>query len=191
MNSKKVHCVKVCLVKLVITGRPGVGKSTLFNSIVNTLRESGFKVGGIIAPEVRERGVRVGFKIINLLTGEEAWLARKDYVSTVKVGSYGVLVNEADELVRRALEDALKQADIIAIDEVGPMELKLPSFKPLLIKALDSAKPLLIVMHFNLNDRDIVSRLEKARKVILTFENREQYRKTLPREFLNVLKSTL
>lgn len=189
--SSRTHCTKVRSVRLVITGRPGVGKSTLFNSIVSALRESGFKVGGIIAPEIRERGTRIGFKIINLLTGEESWLARKNYVSTIKVGSYGVLVNEANELVRRALRDALEQADIIAIDEVGPMELKLPSFKPLLINALDSVKPLVLVIHFNLDDKDILSRLERAWKVVLTFENREHYRKTLPKEFLNVLKPTL
>ncbi|MEM0470086.1 MAG: NTPase [Desulfurococcaceae archaeon] len=178
-------------VRLVITGRPGVGKSTLFNTVVSTLRESNFRVGGIVAPEVREKGVRVGFKVVDLSTGEETWLARRGYVSPVKVGSYGVLVSEADELVQRALKGALEQADVIAVDEVGPMELKLPSFRSLLIRALDSTKPLVLVVHFNLGDRDILSRLEKAWRVVLTLENREQYRKTLPGELLRVLKSAL
>lgn len=177
--------------RLVITGRPGVGKSTLFNSIVNVLRENGYRIGGIIAPEVRDRGLRVGFKVVDLMSGEEAWLAKKGYVSTARVGSYGVLVDEADKLVKKALATAIEQADVIGLDEVGPMELKLPSFKPLLIRALDSNKPVILVAHFNLNDKDVLVRLEKARKVVLTPENRDYYRRVLPGEVLKAIKSVL
>lgn len=177
--------------RLIITGRPGVGKSTLFNSIVCVLRESGYRIGGIIAPEVRERGLRLGFKVIDLISGEEAWLAKKGYESVVRVGSYGVVVDEADKLVKKALTTAIERADIIGLDEVGPMELKLPSFKPLLIRILDSRKPAILVVHFNLSDRDILLRLEKARKVVLTPENREHYRRVLPGEVLEAIKSAL
>lgn len=177
------------MLKITITGRPGVGKSTLFSLVVDTLRNNGFVVGGIIAPEVREKtGRRVGFKVVDLLSGEEVWLAIRGYESTSRVGSYGVVVKEADELVRKALNEALTRADVVAIDEVGPMELKLPSFKPLLLKVLDSAKPTILVVHFNLGDRDILSRLRDAWRVVLTVENREQYRKTLPELVLKALK---
>ncbi|MGB9817287.1 MAG: NTPase [Desulfurococcaceae archaeon] len=176
--------------KYVITGKPGVGKSTLFNAIIEVLKKNGFNVGGIIAPEVRENGVRVGFKVINLLTSEETWLARKDFSSHVKVGSYGVLVHEANELVKKAILNALGEADVIAIDEVGPMELKLPSFKPLLLKALDSGKPVIAVIHYRLSDREILLKLETSERIVVSVENREYMRKTIPEKILKELKST-
>lgn len=175
--------------RFVITGRPGIGKSTLFFLIIEVLRKNGFKIGGIVTPEVRDKGVRLGFKVINLMTGEEAWLAKRDYNSPIKVGSYGVLVNEADLLVKKALSNALDLAEVIAIDEVGPMELKLPSFKPLLLNILNSGKPVILVTHFNLSDKDILMRLANAKKIVLTFENREQYRKTMPGEVLSKIRS--
>lgn len=177
--------------KYVITGKPGVGKSTLFNSIIEVLRSNGFKVGGVIAPEVREKGIRIGFKIIDLLTNEERWLAKRNYDSSVKVGSYGVLVHEADELVRDAILKALVEADLIAIDEVGPMELKLPSFKTVLLKALDSGKPMIMVVHYRLSDIDIVSRLKAARKITVTIDNRDNLRKNVPESILKELRSVL
>lgn len=179
------------MLRLVITGRPGVGKSTLFNSIVDELRKAGYTVGGIIAPEVRLGGQRVGFKLVDLLTGEETWLARKDVISTVRVGSYGVLVRESSQLVEKALTAAMEKASVIGIDEVGPMELKLSTFKSLLLKVLDSRKHVILVVHMKLGDEDILSRLKYARKIVLTLENRENYRKTLPKEVLEFIKRSL
>lgn len=174
--------------RLVITGRPGVGKSTLFSTIISTLREHDIPVGGVMAPEVRVEGRRIGFKLVDLLTGEEAWLARRDYPSPVRVGSYGVVVEEASQLVERALNRAMSETPVVGIDEVGPMELKLPVFKPMLLKLLRSDKHLILVVHYNLSDREILSELATAKKVVLTLENREGYRRTLPPEVLREVK---
>lgn len=179
------------MLKYVITGRPGVGKSTLFNRIIQTIRDSGYTVGGVIAPEVREGGVRLGFKIVDLLTGEETWLARRGYPSDIRVGSYGVLVHEANRLISVAIQRALDKADVLAIDEVGPMELRLPSFKPLLLKALDSGKPSILVVHFNLRDQEILSKLSNAVKIVVTIENREELKTRIPGEVLSSLRSIL
>ena len=141
-----------------------------------------------MAPEVRVEGRRIGFKLVDLLTGEEVWLARRDYPSPVRVGSYGVVVEEASQLVERALNRAMSETPVVGIDEVGPMELKLPVFKPMLLKLLRSDKHLILVVHYNLGDREILSELATAKKVVLTLENRENYRRTLPLEVLREVK---
>ena len=174
--------------KLVITGRPGVGKSTLFNTIVTSLKDKGIIVGGIITPEVRVSGKRIGFKIVDLLTSEETWLAKREYPSSVKVGSYGVLINEASRLVEKALSRAISEALVVGVDEVGPMELKLPVFKPLLLKLLKSGKHVILVVHYNLSDPEITSEIKDAKRVVLNMENREVYKRTLPLEVLRELK---
>ncbi|MEZ0394325.1 MAG: nucleoside-triphosphatase [Desulfurococcaceae archaeon] len=166
--------------RLVITGRPGSGKSTLLMKIVDHLRGRGLVVGGVVTPEVRGgSGFREGFKMRDLMSGEEVWLARRGYPSRLRVGSYGVLI-DADAFASRALSSALEAANVIAIDEVGPMELLLPSFKSGLLNVLRSHKPVLLVVHYRLNEPEIVSALRGAERVEVTFHNRQSLAASLP-----------
>jgi len=169
------------MVKYVITGRPGVGKSTLFSNIVDYLKRNNVNVGGLKTPEVRDvNGYRIGFKIVDLTTGDEAWLARVDYHSNIRVGKYGVLVSEAGRLIEKSLKTAIEKADVIGIDEVGPMELKIPVFYDLLKHILELGKPLILVVHYRLNDPYISSKLSSAYRIEVTVENRERLNRELP-----------
>ncbi len=171
--------------KVIITGRPGVGKTTVFMKTIECLRRVGIRVGGIICPEVRRGGVRVGFRVVDLLSGREGWLASVYSTSPVRVGKYGVHLEEFEEIGVGAIERAIDEADVIAVDEVGPMELKSPKFREAIEKALSSEKPSVLVVHWRLQSsfaREVARRGE-VKVVEVTLQNREQ----LPAELCKLL----
>ena len=57
--------------KILLSGRPGCGKTTLVKRLVNYLAQS---AGGFYTEEIRDRGTRVGFKIATL-DGDEVVFA--------------------------------------------------------------------------------------------------------------------
>ncbi len=144
-----------------ITGEPGSGKSTLAMKVVEALRAKGVKVCGIVCPEVREGGKRIGFKVVDLASGRETWLARVEGCDGAKVGKYRVC-NEASEFVIEALS---RDCDVFVIDEIGPMELKLPGVREKFLEVLNSGKPFLVVRHLRLRDSEIANALRKCKEI--------------------------
>jgi len=136
-----------------LTGPPGVGKSTIVNRIVEEAERLGCRPGGIRAPEVRERGRRVGFLIVDVATGRQGWLARRGAPGP-RVGSYGVVVEDVLRVGVPALLWAIEHADLIVIDEIGPMELVVPELREAIRRALLSEKPVVGVVHRALRRRD-------------------------------------
>ncbi len=157
--------------KIVITGRPGIGKTTIFNKVMDTLKNR-VKIGGIVCPEVREGYGRIGFRIRDLTTGEEEWLAHKYmFKDGPRIGKY--IVNPLAGLFgARALEKALREADVIGIDEIGPMELRLNELRKAIVKVLESGKPVIAVVHYRMRDPVITRLLKDAEKYVVTLENR-------------------
>ena len=173
---------------VVITGRPGIGKTTLFNKAIKTLKEWNIRVGGFICPEVRERGVRVGFRIRSLDGKYEGWLAHKILCSGPRLGRYRLCVEEAANVATQAVEEALTKADVVAIDEIGPMELRIPQVRNSILKALKSGKPGLFVAHFRLKDVEILPLLKKyGIWFTVTIENRDVLLDDIINSFRNII----
>lgn len=122
---------------ILITGNPGVGKTTLIKNIISRLNVS---AGGFYTAEVRdENGKRRGFKIISL-DGREEVLASVDVISSRRVSKYGVDVGAVDRVGVTAIRDALNSKDVVVIDEIGRMELISDRFRDIVQVALDSPK---------------------------------------------------
>ncbi len=60
---------------VLLTGRPGSGKTTVVSKAVLKLRTDGLSVGGVYSRERRSHGTRVGFEMVDLGTDEHEALA--------------------------------------------------------------------------------------------------------------------
>ena len=72
---------------LLVTGAPGVGKTTLVRRVAARLE--GLRVAGFTTEEIRERGRRLGFRIVPF-EGRERIMAHVDFPGPARVGRYGV-----------------------------------------------------------------------------------------------------
>lgn len=131
----------------IITGPPGSGKTSVIERVMSVLRERGLRAGGMYCPEIREGGVRAGFKIIDIMTSEERILAHVNQREGPQVSKYRVNVANVDEVSEKAIERAIREADFLVIDEIAPMETHSEGFKRAVLAALDSKKPVLAVVH--------------------------------------------
>jgi nucleoside-triphosphatase len=59
----------------ILTGAPGVGKSTAVIGAARALKDRGLNVGGIVSKEVRINNITVGFEFIDLNTNDTGVLA--------------------------------------------------------------------------------------------------------------------
>ncbi|HVO26881.1 MAG TPA: nucleoside-triphosphatase [Candidatus Margulisiibacteriota bacterium] len=71
---------------LLVTGVPGVGKTTLLRSVAQQAPQP---LGGFTTDEIRTQGQRVGFRIVPL-HGRGRIMAHVDRRSRTRVGHYGV-----------------------------------------------------------------------------------------------------
>ncbi len=173
--------------KIIITGSPGVGKTTVFWKVVKELRKHGLVIGGFVCPEVRVSGKRIGFDIVDLESGRRGILSRVCSPGEVapRVGRYCVNVKEAEEVGVGALRWAVENAHIVAIDEVGPMEFKVPALRQAMFKVLLSDKDVIAVVHRR-SVNDVSKALGNiARIYLISLSNRDIVPSKIVREFLD------
>jgi nucleoside-triphosphatase len=171
---------------LILTGAPGVGKTTVLTKTVDALKAKGINVGGMISREVRESNVRVGFEILDLTNGKHGWLAHVNGLGP-QIGKYHVNLNDLDNIGTTAITQALEKCDAVAIDEIGPMELFSEKFKQAVVQALGSKKLVLTVVHGKAKDPLVtqVKRRVDAEIFNVTFSNREKLLEQLTRRALD------
>jgi len=120
---------------LLVTGKPGVGKTTLVERVLDQLRGS-LRLAGFTTTELRRPGEqRLGFRILTV-EGKQAELARVGLQSRVRVGRYGVNVEAFERLALPEL--ARRDVDLIVIDEIGKMECASGRFRRAAEDALDA-----------------------------------------------------
>jgi len=152
----------------LLTGRPGTGKTSLIKQAVAELKG---KAGGFYTEEIRDRGTRLGFKLVTL-DGQEAILAHVNFPSRYRVSKYGVDVDSLDRVGVSALRQAAKQCDLVVVDEIGKMELFSPNFREAVLEIIGSGKRVLGTIMLNPNPwADAIKRQPQVNLVEVTRTN--------------------
>jgi nucleoside-triphosphatase len=156
---------------IMISGMPGVGKTSLLKAILSQLPLS---VGGFISEEIREGGERVGFSL-KTLDGREGILAHKNIPTPHRFGKYYINLEDLEKIAVQSIEEAISNKELIVIDEIGKMELLSSLFRQVILRALDCPKPLLATLHRG-DDPFLKSIREREDTVVfwLTPQNREE-----------------
>lgn len=163
--------------RLGITGKPRIGKSTIIKEVIMRLKAEGIAVGGMLTSDIHERGRRIGFSVEDISTGEKGILAHVQLQeSGPKVGKYTVNLTDLDAIGAHSINNALTRSEprIIIVDEIGPMELKSRRFIEAVEKAMKSDKHLIVSVHQR-SAHELVRHIKSTFEILeVVEENRDE-----------------
>jgi len=165
---------------ILITGLPGVGKTTLIKKISEQLRV--LHPVGFYTAEIREKGVRKGFELISF-DGRSGILSHTDIKGPYMVGKYGVDIKGFEDFLESTpfLNPA---TNLIVIDEIGKMECLSRKFIGLIKNILDSEKQ--VIATIALKGGGLIEETKK-RDDIRIIEITQSNRESLVSEVLKLL----
>jgi nucleoside-triphosphatase len=119
------------------------------------------KAGGFYTEEIRERGVRRGFRLVTL-DGQDATLSHTDIDSPYRVGV-------------SALRRAARQGDLVVINEIGKMELLSTKFREAVLQIIEGGHRVLGTITLSPDPLvDAIKRHPRVNLVTVTEANRHQ-----------------
>jgi nucleoside-triphosphatase len=155
----------------LLTGNPGVGKTTLLHKIIGRWRGP---VGGFTTEEVRPDARRQGFKLITL-DGQSTIIAGTDVMTKHRLGRINVDVDAIERVGVPALERALEMGGLIIIDEIGKPELLSSAFVEVLHRIVESEQPVLATLMLGYHEEiDALTKHSDARVIQVTQNNRNE-----------------
>ena len=167
--------------KILLTGLPRIGKTTIIKKVVYSLSRKGYPFRGFYTEEVKEKGKRTGFKIITI-NGPQEFLAHVSFKGPYRVGKYGVDVEALERILPSIKPASLNE--IVVIDEIGKMECFSRKFKNLILTLLSTQNPFLATIA--LKGDSFIEKIKGMRGIRLIQVTREN-RNRLPEELERLL----
>lgn len=165
---------------ILITGFPGVGKTTFIKKVSEELGY--LQPVGFYTDEIRDKGIRKGFQLISF-NGRSGILSHSDIKAPNRVGKYGIDIKGFEDFLDSIpfLEPA---TNLIVIDEIGKMECLSLKFRLLIGRILDSGKQ--VIATIALKGSGLIEEIKK-RDDIRLIEIKQSNRESLPSEVLKLL----
>jgi nucleoside-triphosphatase THEP1 len=153
----------------LITGAPGVGRTTVVRQVVSTMR---LRAAGFYTEDLQSRGVREGFRIVTL-DGEMALLAATGHPGPVQVSKYGIDLEELERVGVSALRRGMDRGHVVVADEIGKMQLYSRAFRQTILEAVRNGHPLLgTIMQGRNPYAEKIRRHGNVELIVLTQDNR-------------------
>lgn len=162
------------------------GKTTSAARLIQMARTEGFVVAGILQPSLYDNGELLGFDVLDVQNQKRTPLARRNKDKS-KIGFFNFITDGLRFGNAVLNTEAIKFADLVIIDEFGPLELKGHGWRRNIDLLLSSSNAIiLIIIRHGLKDtfQKIyagvpclkLEAIEKnsANKVIAILKNRRQ-----------------
>lgn len=146
---------------ILITGLPGVGKTSLIKKIYEIFKE--FNPAGFYTEEILEGGMRQGFAIVNF-NGDSSVLAHVSLKSKYFVGKYKIDMKGFEGALEKIFSKDRKSG-LYIIDEIGKVECKSRKFNKLVVELFNSEKP--VVATVAERGADLIDAVKKRDDTIL------------------------
>lgn len=173
--------------KILITGPPRCGKSTLISKLIEFYSKKNFKIKGFLTPEVREKSRRIGFDIEKISSNIRIPLARiGDFKTIYKLGKYSVFINEFEKVISNLENFDFEQVDLMIIDEIGKMELFSKKFQNFIINIFQREFHIIATIGRNIKHpcKKALFNVPNLYKFDLSYQNQEE----VYQQIINLIK---
>jgi nucleoside-triphosphatase len=158
--------------RILLEGRPGVGKTTVAVRLAALLREARIPLKGFVTEELRESGRRVGF-CVETFGDEQATLAHVRHPGPPRVGRYGVDVGAFERIAVPELSGV--EDELVLIDELGKMELASEAFRELVRGLFEEAVPIVATVQIASHPfTDVLRRAAGVETMRVSERNRDE-----------------
>jgi nucleoside-triphosphatase len=158
--------------RLLLEGRPGIGKTTVARRLLVVLRDAGIPLGGFVTDEIRSGGRREGFAV-RTVDGQRDILAHLELPGPPRVGRYGVNLPAFERVALPAMA-APQPVGVVVVDELGKMELASAAFRDAMSDLLDRDVAVVATVHVHRHPfTDALKRRPDLRVIRVTERSRD------------------
>jgi nucleoside-triphosphatase len=128
------------------TGPKHSGKTTSATRLIKMARTEGFIVAGILEPSLYDNGELLGFDVLDVQNQKRTPLARRNKDKST-TGLFNFITDGLKFGNAVLSTEAIKFADLVIIDEFGPLELKGHGWRRNIDSLLSSSNAVILIIN--------------------------------------------